>query len=59
MIVIKYGGHAMTGDIQALKPWVEVIKNEMSKGQQFIIVHGGGPQIDAEIAAAGLKKERS
>lgn len=57
MIVIKYGGHAMTGDIQALKPWVEVIKNEMSKGQQFIIVHGGGPQIDAEIAVAGLKKE--
>ena len=57
MIVIKYGGHAMTGDINAIKPWVNAIKNALANHEQFIIVHGGGPQIDLEISAAGLKKE--
>ena len=57
MIVIKYGGHAMTGDNNAIKPWVNAIKNALANHEQFIIVHGGGPQIDLEISAAGLKKE--
>ena len=57
MIVIKYGGHAMTGDNNAIKPWVNAIKNALANHEQFIIVHGGGPQIDREISAAGLKKE--
>ena len=45
MIVIKFGGHAMT---DASGGFAEVIKRSLSK-EQCVIVHGGGPQIDAAL----------
>ena len=45
MIVIKFGGHAMTDSSGG---FAEVIKRSLSK-EQCVIVHGGGPQIDAAL----------
>lgn len=45
MIVIKFGGHAMTDTSGA---FAEVIKQAIEK-EPCIIVHGGGPQIDAAL----------
>lgn len=49
MIVIKFGGHAMTDSAGS---FAEVIKRAISK-EPCVIVHGGGPQIDA-----ALKKDK-
>jgi acetylglutamate kinase len=51
MIVVKFGGHAMTdahGDFAA------AIASALSKGVQIVIVHGGGPQINAALESAGI-----
>jgi acetylglutamate kinase len=45
MIVIKFGGHAMT---DASGTFAEVIKRSLDK-EPCVIVHGGGPQIDAAL----------
>lgn len=50
MIVIKFGGHAMT-DTEGL--FAKAVQGALDLGEECIIVHGGGPQIDA-----ALKKER-
>lgn len=55
MIVIKFGGHAMTDDQVSVAPWANAIKRALANGEKFVIVHGGGPQIDLAIAAAGLE----
>jgi len=52
MIVVKFGGHAMTdahGDFAA------AIASALSKGAQIVIVHGGGPQINAALESAGIE----
>lgn len=45
MIVIKFGGHAMTDTSGS---FAEVIKRSLSK-EACVVVHGGGPQIDAAL----------
>jgi acetylglutamate kinase len=45
MIVIKFGGHAMT---DTSGTFAEVIKRSLDK-EPCVIVHGGGPQIDAAL----------
>ena len=45
MIVIKFGGHAMT---DSSGQFAEVIKRALGK-EPCVIVHGGGPQIDAAL----------
>ena len=45
MIVIKFGGHAMTDSSGA---FAEIIKSYLEK-DKCVIVHGGGPQIDAAL----------
>jgi len=54
MIVVKFGGHAMTdahGDFAA------AIASALSKGAQIVIVHGGGPQINAALESAGIESK--
>lgn len=54
MIVIKFGGHAMTdenGD------FAQTIRAAISQGAQIVIVHGGGPQIDKALQKAGITSE--
>jgi len=45
MIVIKFGGHAMTDSSGA---FAEIIKSYLEK-DACVVVHGGGPQIDAAL----------
>ena len=54
MIVIKFGGHAMSdknGD------FAQTVKTAISKGVEIVIVHGGGPQIDKVLEQAGITSE--
>ncbi len=54
MIVIKFGGHAMT-DEGGL--FAEAIRGVIDMGEQCVIVHGGGPQINEALDKAGIEHE--
>ncbi len=56
MIVIKYGGHALP---KANEPdeILSVIARHHLEGNKVVLVHGGGPQIDAELTLHGIEKE--
>ena len=51
MIVIKFGGHAMTDSSGS---FAEVIKRSL-ENEACVIVHGGGPQIDAALKTHQLE----
>jgi len=51
MIVIKFGGHAMKDENGA---FAQAIADAISMDVKPIIVHGGGPQIDQALQAAGI-----
>ena len=51
MIVVKFGGHAMkdeNGNFAA------AIATALAVGEKVVVVHGGGPQIDAALAARAI-----
>lgn len=52
MIVIKFGGHAMTDQHGA---FAKAIADAISAGVTPVIVHGGGPQIDDALKAAAIE----
>jgi acetylglutamate kinase len=52
MIVIKFGGHAMTDEHGA---FAKAISEAISSGVMPVIVHGGGPQIGEALKAAGIE----
>ncbi|MCX6430786.1 MAG: acetylglutamate kinase [Actinobacteria bacterium] len=54
MIVIKFGGHAMTDEGGLFSRAVSAV---IDMGEQCVIVHGGGPQISAALDRAGLESE--
>lgn len=54
MIVIKFGGHAMNENAPL---WMAEIAARFKAGERFVIVHGGGPQIDAELKKLGIEKK--
>ena len=51
MIVIKFGGHAMKDDNGL---FAKAIQRAISEGERVVVVHGGGPQIDAALKEAGI-----
>jgi len=56
MIVIKYGGHALP------RPGVpdltlKTISDFHRSGEKVVLVHGGGPQIDSELAIHQISSE--
>ncbi|MEY4163076.1 MAG: hypothetical protein RLZZ79_28 [Actinomycetota bacterium] len=53
MIVIKFGGHAMSGNPE----WMAEIAARWSSGERFVVVHGGGPAIDAQLSKLGIKSQ--
>lgn len=53
MIVIKYGGHAMVNHELAQSVARDVV-TLVNRGEQVILVHGGGPQIEAELKARSI-----
>jgi acetylglutamate kinase len=51
MIVVKFGGHAMK-DEQG--NFAKAISAALKAGEQVVVVHGGGPQIDKALIAKGI-----
>ncbi len=56
MIVIKYGGNALPTSLES-DPVLEAIADAFLDGEQLILVHGGGPQIDSALNQKGIGKE--
>jgi len=54
MIVVKFGGHAMQDENGA---FAKAIAAAQSEGVALVIVHGGGPQIDAALKAEEITSE--
>lgn len=54
MIVIKLGGNALVA--QAGPSWVEPVVEAFERDHSLVLVHGGGPQIDAELKLHNLPK---
>lgn len=54
MIVIKFGGHAMGAESGA---WMKEIAARWTAGEKFVIIHGGGPQIDRELQSRSIQSE--
>ena len=54
LLVIKYGGHAME-DSGLKDSFAQDIALLKYVGMNPVIVHGGGPQIDAALQKAGIE----
>ena len=52
MIVVKFGGHAMTDEDGG---FARAIATALADGESVVVVHGGGPQINAALSAAGIE----
>ena len=53
MIVIKYGGHAMVNR-ELADAFARDVVALMTGGEQVVVVHGGGPQIESELKARAI-----
>jgi len=56
MIVIKYGGHAMT-DASLQSAFASEVVSLQNSGKHPVVVHGGGPQIEVALEKLGIKSE--
>jgi acetylglutamate kinase len=56
IIVVKYGGHAM-GDESVAREFARDIVMIEQAGMKPIVVHGGGPQIEAMLKKAGVQSQ--
>jgi acetylglutamate kinase len=52
MMIVKFGGHAMK-DTHGL--FAASIKSAIAKGERVVVVHGGGPQINAALLAENIE----
>jgi acetylglutamate kinase len=57
LLVLKYGGNAM-GSPADLDPILDDCAERLRAGDRLVIVHGGGPQIDAELERRGVTQQR-
>ncbi len=57
LIVLKYGGNAM-GGAGAPDPLLDDIAARAQAGDRVVLVHGGGPQIDAALAERSIVTQR-
>ena len=56
LIVLKYGGNAMAAGTD--DPVLDEIAALAGEGIRIVVVHGGGPQIDAALRERGIVEER-
>ena len=54
MIVVKFGGHAMKDENGN---FAKAISSALATGEKVVVVHGGGPQIDAALKAKQISSE--
>lgn len=52
MMIVKFGGHAMK-DSQGY--FAQSMNEALTRGEQVVVVHGGGPQINAELDKQKIK----
>jgi len=57
LIVLKYGGNAMAAE-GADDPTLDEVAALAARGERVALVHGGGPQIDAELHAKAIDEVR-
>ena len=57
LIVLKYGGNAMSA-ADAEDPTLDEVAALAARGDGVVLVHGGGPQIDAELHAKAIYEVR-
>ena len=57
VIVLKYGGNALAGQ-GGPDPLLDEIAERAGAGDRVVLVHGGGPQIDAALAERGVPQRR-
>jgi len=57
LVVLKYGGNAMAA-AAGEDPVLDEVAALAARGERVVLVHGGGPQIDAELRAKGIVEER-
>ena len=57
MIIVKYGGNAMSAAL-AGDALLEEIATLHRGGEQIVLVHGGGPEIDAALAERSIETAR-
>ena len=57
LIVLKYGGNAMAAE-GAEDPTLDEIASLSKRGERIVLVHGGGPQIDAELHTKAIDEVR-
>jgi acetylglutamate kinase len=51
VLVVKFGGHAMSDNDGAFG---KKLASATSQGSKVVVVHGGGPQINSALEAAGI-----
>ena len=51
VLVIKFGGHAMSDNDGAFG---EKLSSAVAQGLSVVVVHGGGPQINAALEAKNI-----
>src|SRR3954447_35700 len=56
IVVVKYGGHAMT-EPELRRSFAEDVVFLRYAGIKVVIVHGGGPQINAHLDRLGIEQE--
>jgi len=54
VIVVKFGGHAMTDENGG---FARAIAVALANGESVVVVHGGGPQIDKALSASGIESK--
>jgi acetylglutamate kinase len=57
VIVLKYGGNAMAAEGNP-DPVLDDVAALARRGEKIVLVHGGGPQIDAELASKAIVEPR-
>lgn len=55
LIVLKYGGNAMA---DGEDPLLDALARRVASGDRVVLVHGGGPQIDAALLERGIPSNR-
>ncbi len=56
-LVVKYGGNALPQPGGA-DPILDEVAALVREGNRVVVVHGGGPEIDAELSARGITSKR-
>jgi acetylglutamate kinase len=57
-LVVKYGGHAIYPDRASSDPLLDELSRLHAQGRGVVLVHGGGPEIDAALAGRGVVTQR-